>query len=269
MNDLLSLMSWDWPSIAAGRSCSKMPGAEGIAFLIVAAYAACTLLVFLAAGFSAKLRSRKNPLRARRIWILHLAVALMLTAGPPLYLYGYGVIMTRASTEAWTREKAAFESWKAEIAFKPGQVGPMLDKAFAALPRDLRWNDSEWIATLQRDEFEAFEGSPAVEWRAADLDAFASFPARLERARNRPTGWRLGKNIPAIVAWDRDRSNLAAAAALCEDSDERVRTYCREGLRYTVRGWCAANRSRCDELEREPAFQQAAGELGAIRESAR
>ena len=264
MKGLFIVLATGFPAPTPDHPCSKMPGAEGIALLIVAAYAAYALLVFVAASVRAVLRTRKHPEQRRRIWITHLVVALVFTAGPPFYLYANDVIVTRAAHESWARESAQFEAWKAGVVFKPGHVAPMLDKAFAALPRDHRWNDTQWTYVLQRGEFEAFERSPTTEWQREDLAAFATFTARLAHASNRPPAWHSVDTIAPIVAWDLDRSSLAAAAALCADADPKARDVCRESLRFTVRGWCAANRSRCDELERAPAYRQAAIDLGVI-----
>jgi len=267
MSKIVPVMAVAWTGGAPGHACSKMPGAEGIVVLILAAYVAYALLVFVAAAVSAVVRARKRPGQQPRIWMAHLAVALSLTAGPPLYLYVNDIIVTRAAHDSFARESAEFETWKAGVVFTPGHVAPMLDKAFAALPRDHRWNDTQWTYVLQRGEFEAFERSPATEWQPEDLAAFATFTSRLARAGNRPPVWHSVDTIAPIVAWDRDRENLSAALALCADSDPKARDVCRDGLRFTVRGWCAANRGRCDELERLPAFRQAAIDLGVITEA--
>lgn len=266
MNEIVLAMA-AWPAVTPGHACSKMPGAEGIALLIVAAYVAYALLVFVAAAVGAVLRARKRPEQRWRIGMTHLAAALTLTVGPPLYLYVNDAVVTRAAQKSWARESAEFEAWKAGIVFQPGHVAPMLDQAFAALPRDHRWNDAQWTYVLQRGEFEAFERSPATEWQPEDLAAFATFTSRLAHASNRPPVWHSVDTIAPIVAWDLDRANLAAALALCADSDPKARDVCRDALRFTVRGWCAANRGRCDELERMPTFRQAAIDLGVVAEA--
>ena len=235
-------------------ACSKMPGGEGIAELIIGAYLLYVVLVFVVAIVSAALLARKSGAKRGQLWAIHLAVALVATAGPLVYLYIRDHIANATAQAQIRRDAADFSAWTAKIEFKPGQVSHKLDSVIAEMP-----DNRDAALTLETRAFERLQASDA-DWTTEDLDAFASLTQRAETATKYPVRGRINM-IPVIVTWDRQRENLAAADAVCDPSSATGRT-CRGILLDVVRKWCSWNEARCGQFLQEPEFRDAAIKLG-------
>ena len=235
-------------------ACGKMPGGEGIAYLIFGAYLLYVVLAFVVAIVSAALLARKSGANRARIWAIHLTVALVATAGPLVYLYIADHIANAMAQAQIRRDATDFSAWIAKIEFRPGQVSHTLDTAIVEMP-----NNRDAALTLETKAFERLQASDA-EWTPEDLDAFASLTQRAEAATKYPVRGRINL-IPVIVTWDRQRENLAAADAVCDPSSAMSRT-CRGVLLDVVRKWCSRNEARCGQLLQEPKFRDAAIKLG-------
>jgi hypothetical protein len=136
-------------------------------------------------------------------------------------------------------------------------VSRTLDTVIAEMP-----NNRDSALTLETKAFEKLQASD-VDWTPEDLNAFAGLTERAEAATKYPVLGRINM-IPAIITWDRERANLAAADAVC-NSSSTFRPTCRGVLLDVVRKWCAWNEAQCDQLLQEPEFRDAAIKLGVCQ----
>ena len=240
------------------HACGKMPGGEGIAEFLFAAYLAYAVLVFVVAIGSAAWRARRPGAIGGRIWLVHLSIALVATGAFPAFLIVDQQITLR-SLEQTHREISAYDAALASLEFNPGQVSNVLDTALAKLPA----NNPYTSGALEEKAVRRLQ-VPQLDWIAQDLDAFASLESRAQRINRLPLHGDRGelrngndRVMNALVGWYRKPASLPAAIASC-DKDEN----CRQILGRVEREWCATNPGRCRELRKQPEFHDAAITLG-------
>ena len=240
------------------HACSKMPGGEGIAEFLFAAYLAYAVAVFALALGSAAWRARKPGANAGRIWLIHLTIALVATGAAPAFLI---IDQQRSlrSAERTHREISAYDAVLSSLEFNPGQVSHALDTALAKLPPN-----NPYAAGALEDKAVARLQVPHLDWTAQDLDAFASLEARAQRINRLPLHGDRGELrnsndllVNALVNWYRAPASLPAAVTSCGKNQD-----CLERLARVEREWCATNPGRCTELRTQPEFRDAATALG-------
>ena len=235
-----------------------MPGGEGVAEFLFAAYLAYAVAVFALAIGSAAWRARKPGASGRRVWLMHLAIALVATGATPVFLM---IDQDRSvrSMKQTDGEMRAFNAVLSSLEFNPGQVSHALDTALAKLPP----NNPYAAGALEEMAVGRLQ-VPHLDWTAQDLDAFASLEARAQRINRLPLHGDRGELrntndllVNALVSWYRDPASLPTAVASCGNNQD-----CRESLARVEREWCATNPGRCRELRNQPEFRDAATALG-------
>jgi hypothetical protein len=140
--------------------------------------------------------------------------------------------------------------WMGTMELLPGDVKRSLGQAVASIPKGAPvWSDIDQLSMARLRASDA-------RWTAADLDAFANLIPQSE-----PQG--TFNTLLPTVAWHRERGNLSAALALCEQPalHDEDRLDCRTGLADTVREWCSGNVDSCRTLAKDSGFRDAASRL--------
>jgi hypothetical protein len=230
-------------------ACSKMPGGEGIVAFLFAGYLACAVLVFIIAISSAAVRARKAGSNPTRIWTVHLLAAIVVTTALPVFL----VVDQQRALRSIARSQQQLVDLNASIErieLSPGHVRQALDGVIRKFPPANQFTDAP-EQKLEKKVLERLSASD-IEWTPEDLDAFDSIAAQTR------------SSLPAIVAWNRQRADLAAARSLC---DEPARpSNCKQELASAMSYWCTRNNAACDTLFLQADFRDAAASLG-VRQS--
>ena len=223
------------------------------------------LLVFaIAYGFASR-RANKFASKKTRVWMLYMSVAALVAFGPVLsllYLDVRAQVETTRLKQQFEHDRVASEAWKNGLRFSSGSVHKELDQAVATMPtRYIVHYGAEVIEAPTDAARSDLKGSiveqlkrPNVAWTSGDLDAFTGM------ADVDDTG------IRVLATWARDRTQLAAAAAMCSQatltrsqSDDCIQT-----LRAAVVIWCQTDGAGCVELAKDEPSRKIIRSAGII-----